>query len=436
MQKESKRGRGVGGLSRRAAAWLAWFLWALCVAFAALAVLVALYTPPLRQGGPGYGVLLAVAFLVYPTVGALVALRRPRNPVGWILCGVGLLLGSQGLAVAYAGYALSARPGWVPGGKIAHWVSGWFDYPMLFLAAALLILLFPDGRLPDRSWRVALWLAVGGSVLATLRYATNGASPFFFYTPIRNPVFEVGGALGVTVDLLGRLGLAALFVICVASMIAVFVRLGSAQGEKRQQIKWFAYAATVLLSAVFLSQMIGATLAALGVPWGVAIAIPIVLALLAVPVAVGVAILRYRLYDIDRIINRTLVHGALTALLAAGYFATVGALQGIASLVFQVPVRALTGRETQLATVAATLAMAALFNPLRRRIQSFIDRRFYRKKYDARKTLEAFSAKLRNDTDLDALSDDLVGMVRETMQPAHVSLWLRPETAQKVKQPE
>jgi hypothetical protein len=138
----------------------------------------------------------------------------------------------------------------------------------------------------------------------------------------------------------------------------------------------------------------------------------------------------------DVLINRTLVYGALTALLAAGYFATIMALQGIGSLVFQVPFRAITSQETPLATVAATLAMAALFNPLRRRIQSFIDRSFYRYKYDAAKTLEAFSMKLRYETDLNALSDDLVRVVRETMQPAHVSLWLRPATAQKGKQAE
>ena len=154
------------------------------------------------------------------------------------------------------------------------------------------------------------------------------------------------------------------------------------------------------------------------------------------PIATGIAILRYRLYDIDRIINRTLVYGALTALLAAGYFATIMALQGIGSLVFQAPFRAFQGQESALATVAATLAMAALFNPLRHRIQSFIDRSFYRNKYDAAKTLEGFSMKLRDETNLDALSDDLVGVVRETMQPAHVSLWLRPETAQKGKQAE
>ena len=156
----------------------------------------------------------------------------------------------------------------------------------------------------------------------------------------------------------------------------------------------------------------------------------------AIPISIGIAILKYRLYDIDRIINRTLVYGSLTAMLVALYFATILALQGISSLVFQAPFRAFLGQESALATVAATLTMAALFNPLRRRIQYFIDRRFYRSKYDARRTLEAFSAQLRDETDLEALSDDLVGVVRETMQPAHVSLWLHPETAPKGEHPQ
>ncbi len=207
---------------------------------------------------------------------------------------------------------------------------------------------------------------------------------------------------------------------CIASVISVFVRLQSAMGEERQQIKWFAYAAAVLLGTFFVlapaAQKIGGPAAAF---------VFIVTGLLGIPVAVGVAILKYRLYDIDHIINRTLVYGSLTATLALVYFGSVAMTQVI--------FRALTGQEEQpqLAIVVSTLVIAALFNPLRRRIQSFIDRRFYRSKYDAARTLEAFSATLRNETDLDALSDDLVGVVRETMQPAHVSLWLRPDTASK-----
>jgi hypothetical protein len=155
--------------------------------------------------------------------------------------------------------------------------------------------------------------------------------------------------------------------------------------------------------------------------------------LLGLPIFTGIAIVRHRLYDIDVVINRTLVYGTLTALLAAGYVATIMAFQGIGSLVFQVPFRAVFGQKSTLATIAATLAIAALFNPLRRRIQSFVDRRFYRSKYDARKTLEAFSAKLREETDLQAINDDLVGVVRGTMQPAHVSLWLRTDSASRGK---
>ena len=310
-------------MSRRAAAWLAWFLWALCVVFAVLAVSLALYTPPFPEGAPTWGVVLAVSFLAYPTVGAFVASRRPKNLVGWILCWVGLLFGSQGFVIAYAGYSISVRPDSLPREKIALWVAGWFDFPMLFLAAALLVLLFPDGRLPGRSWRIAPWIAVGGSLLWTLRLATDQMFPaYFFYRSMRN-TFRVDGTLGVTMDVLGRLGQAALFIICVASVIAVFVRLESAQEQERQQIKWFAYAASLLLGAVVVAPVVAGILARVGVPWGAAFAMPIWLGLLAIPVAVGVAILRYRLYEIDTLINRTLVYGSLTALLALVYFGGV-----------------------------------------------------------------------------------------------------------------
>ena len=208
-----------------------------------------------------------------------------------------------------------------------------------------MVLLFPNGRLPDRSWRVVPWLAAGGGLLWTLWLATKPGRPAYwllaFYPHIRSP-FAVRGVMGDFIEMLGRLGGAVLLVMCVASVIGVFVRLGSARGDERQQIKWFAYAAVLLLGAPFVAALpVSIVLEAMGLPWAVGLAIPSWAGLLAIPVAIGIAILKYRLYDIDRIINRTLVYGALTALLTAGYFATIMALQGIGNLVFQLPFRAL-----------------------------------------------------------------------------------------------
>jgi hypothetical protein len=209
--------------------------------------------------------------------------------------------------------------------------------------------------------------------------------------------------------------------IALAAAVSPFVRLRHARFEKRQQIKWFAYAATILvIGAGVMSLVPGVTdvwsVRALGLTLYVA-------GIVGVPVAVGIAILRHHLYHIDLLINRTLVYGALTAMLGFVYFASTVLLQGT--------FRALAGGNSQIAVVTSTLAIAALFSPLRHRIQGFIDRRFYRRKYDAAKTLEAFSAKLRDETDLGALSEDLVNVVRETMQPSHISLWLRPDLGER-----
>jgi hypothetical protein len=365
--------------------------------------------------------------LVYPTVGAFLASRRPENLIGWLLCAIGFLFVIEGFALVYAGYALSVEPDSLPGKQIALWGSGGFHFPMVFVGAALMILLFPNGRLPDRSWRVVPWLTAGGGLLWTLWLETKPGRLVYwflgFYPHIRSP-FAVRGVMGDFIEMLGKLGAPTLLVMCVASVIGVFMRLGSARGDERQQIKWFAYAAVLLLGAPFVAALpVSIVLEAMGLPWAVGLAIPSWAGLLGIPVAVGIAILKYRLYDIDVIINRTLVYGSLTLMLALVYFGGVTATQAVFT--------ALHGQkeQPQLVIVVSTLVIAALFNPLRRRIQSFIDKRFYRSKYDARRTLEAFSAKLRNDTDLEALSDDLVGVIRETMQPAHVSLWLRPETA-------
>jgi hypothetical protein len=272
-------------------------------------------------------------------------------------------------------------------------------------------LLFPDGRLPSARWRPVAWIAAAnylvGGVIGLLWGPLFGE--FFPYAepPFRLPdyfVVEVAFAVFLYVN----------FALLALSAVSLVLRLRRAAGVERQQLKWFVYA-VALFALVFPPSII-----VLGDGRLIVFLLPLV------PAAAGIAILRYRLFDIDVVINRTLVYGALTVMLAAAYIATVVASQYV--------FRALTGQESQLAIVASTLTIAALFVPLRRRVQAFVDRRFYRRKYDARKTLEAFSVKLRDETDLDALRDDLVGVVRETMQPAHVSLWLRPDTASKGQQ--
>jgi hypothetical protein len=403
-------------MSRRAAALLAWLLWALCVAFAVLAVLLDFYTPPVpARHGPNYEVLAGVPLLVYPTVGAFLVSHRPKNSVGWILCGMGFVFEVGAFAGAHADYALFARSGSVPGGILMLWVTEWVGL-WIFPSAVLLVLLFPNGRLLARSWRAVVWAALAGGALWAFWWAT-WAQPNYFYPSIDNP-FGIGGVLGNIVEALGALGSTAVLLSCIASVLSVFVRLQSAEGEERQQIKWFAYSAAVLVGGFFFVVAPAQAIAGPGAAF-----VFIMIGLMGIPVAVGIAVLKYRLYDIDVLINRTLVYGSLTALLVALYFGGIVVLQRV--FVF------LTGQQSTLAVVASTLLIAALFTPLRRRIQSFIDRRFYRRKYDARKTLEAFSAQLRNETDLNALSEDLVGVVRETMQPAHVSLWLRPDTPRK-----
>jgi len=410
-------------MSYRAAAWLAWSLWALSVALTALSlVLLALI-----RAHPGIHVFdfwLGNSLVVIDvTVGAIVASRRPENPVGWLLCLSGVATSTSTFASEYAIYALLAQPNSLPAGEAMAWIAAW-TLPIMNGVQVFYLLLFPTGRLPSRRWRWLAWLTVAYIVVGVLTAAFSPGAYLGSLGPIRNPL----GIEGLT-----QFYKAVLYTMSPALFLAaafsLVVRLRRAVGVERQQLKWLAYAAGGL---AIVSILIIITIAIDTPRWyeWVANAILVVVTP-GVPIAIGIAILRYRLYDIDIIINRTLVYGALTALLAAGYVATIMAFQGIGSLVYQVPFRTLFGQESALATVAATLGMAALFNPLRRRIQSFIDRRFYRRKYDAIKTLEAFSVKLRDATDLDALSDDLAGVVRETMQPAHVSLWLRPEKALK-----
>jgi hypothetical protein len=272
--------------------------------------------------------------------------------------------------------------------------------------------------LPSRRWRWVAWLTVA-FVVAGVITAAFSTDPENGLGPIRNPL-GIEGFTPVSKGLLYTM--APLLFGAVA--LSVFMRLRHAVGVERQQIKWLAYAAAALALGVIFNVI---TLAIDTPLWFERAANAyFTVAGEAVPIAIGIAILRYRLYDIDVLINRTLVYGSLTATLVALYFGGIVVLQRLFIV--------LTGEKSTLAVVASTLVIAALFNPLRRRIQSFIDRRFYRRKYDARKTLERFSARLRDETDLEALHNELVGVVRETMQPAHVALWLRPDSPRSSQQ--
>ena len=411
-------------MSRRTAAWLAWSLWGLSLILTVLALLLLalnLAHPHTHTFDSWLDSTLNAVF--FSTVGAIVASRRSENLVGWLLCLYGLAQSISHFSGQYAIYALLAQPDSPPAGEAMAWVYSWL-VPIIIGFSVFFILLFPTGRLPSRRWRWVMWLTVTFILVGAISGAFS-PGPVYGLGPIRNPL-GIQGFSNVYNSILYNM--VATFLL-VAAALSVFMRLRRAIGVERQQIKWFAYAAAATVMGLVLAYVIPEVI---DVPlWFERIGYAILLSLIpAMPISIGIAILRYRLYDIDRIINRTLVYGSLTALLAVVYLGGVTATQAI--------FRTLTGEreQPQLAIVVSTLIIAALFNPLRRRIQAFIDRRFYRRKYDARKTLEAFSAKLRDETDLDALSDDLVGVVRETMQPAHVSLWLRPATAPKGEQAE
>jgi hypothetical protein len=391
-------------------AWLAWSLWALSVALTALSLLLL----ALIRSHPGTHIFdwwLGNSLIVIDvTVGAIVASRRPENPVGWLLCLSGVATSISTFASQYAIYALLAQPNSLPAGEAMAWIAAW-TLPIMNGLQVFYLLLFPTGRLPSRRWRWLAWLTVAYILVGGVTAAFSPGAHLGSLGPIRNPL-GIEGFTQFYKAVLYTMN-PALFA---AAAFSLFVRLRRAVGVERQQLKWLAYAAGGL---VIVSILIIITIAIDTPRWYEWAANAILVAVApGVPVAIGIAILRYRLYDIDIIINRTLVYGSLTATLVVLYFGGIVVLQRVFVL--------LTGQQSTLAVVASTLAIAALFNPLRRRIQGFVDRSFYRSKYDARKTLESFSAKLRDETDLEALNKDLLGVVRETIQPAHVSLWLRP----------
>jgi len=385
-------------------------MWALCALLVSLSVFLnSRYAVESARFTIG-DLVWVVAFVGFPTIGAFIASRRPGNPIGWLLCVAGVSFGLSGVANEYAALALLNEPDSLAGGAEAAWVDTWVWAPG-FACLVLSVLLFPSGRPPrPRWWLVAALVLVGMTMVvgpgAILAWSVRGPRLLEEAQPGTGPLWEFANA-GF------RLMVAALL----AAVLSLLVRFRRAGETERQQIKWLAYAGALEVLTIALDELL---LTPLGVESSAAKDFLTGLPVLAIPLSVGVAIFRYRLYDIDLLINRTFVYGLLTATLLAVYFGGVAVTEAL--------VHAITGRaeQPQLAIVASTLAIAALFNPMRHRIQSFIDRRFYRRKYDARKTLEEFSFKLRDETDLEALNEELVGVVSATMAPAHVSVWLRP----------
>jgi hypothetical protein len=390
-------------LAPRRAAWLAWSLWAV---FAALQLAIG-WLVAFGDGDPDE--LFSLVTVVFATVGALVASRRPDNAVGWLLLAVSLSFVVQGFGEVYV-----ADPDHPAVGAVG-WLSA-VSWPVwIVLTAVFLPLLFPTGHLLSPRWRPVAWLAALALALGVVSIAFTPGD-LDLAEPVANPL----GASGTAADVMAvlepvGLGLAALTAfLAVGSLVLRFRR---ARGVERLQLKWFASAVALTFAALIVS------LLAVAFPGGwrddvgsVAWYTFLLSCLFLVPLSVGVAILRYRLYDIDLVIKRTLVYGSLTAMLVAAYLGLV--------LMFRLVLGPLTDG-SDLAVAASTLAVAALFRPLRARIQAAVDRRFYRRRYDAAQTLQGFAGRLRDELDLDALGTDLRAVVHQTMQPAHVSLWLR-----------
>jgi hypothetical protein len=410
-------------MSASAARRLAWSLEAICIVLAILTVVflalgAGASTPAQSWGQAGYGGLaLAVASLAFVTVGALIASRVPGNAIGWTFCLTGLLLGVGDFAYQYADHSLYVAPGSLPGGMAAAWLYNLGSSPAVGLLGVSL-LLFPDGRLPSRRWRPALWLAILGIACVVSDDALRPGPLDEPFSAVSNPV-GIDGTFEL-MDTLAGLGWPSMAAAVAVAAVAMALRLRRSRGAERQQLKWMVVAAAV----------VGVVIVAAVASWGLEISGitrpssgisqlrtgVLGLGFTIFPVAAGIAILRYRLYDIDVVINRTLVYSALTATLVGAYLTCV--------LVLQIALSPLTA-QSDLAIAGSTLAVAALFGPARRRVQALVDRRFFRRRYDAARTLEQFGARLRDEVELDALGDHLRGVVRETVQPAHASLWLR-----------
>jgi hypothetical protein len=399
-------------VSARTAGRVAWSLCGLAALLVAISLVFSILNrdvPDQGDYGSAFDAISVVALLAFPVVGALVVSRQPGNSIGWLFCAVGIPFGLSGVAYGWGAYGLFAEPGALSGAEWGAWLGSWLFAPSLFAIPPLLFLLFPDGRPPSRRWRFVAWLVLAGVCATTVGSAL---APGRLTEPPFKGVENPAGieAAGPVLDVVGGAGFVALFVGILLGAAALVARFRRARGDERQQLKWFASAGTLFALACLVALT----------PWfgssDTTGQLLILLAFAAVPISAGVAILKYRLYDIDLVIRRTLVYGGVTALLAGAYLGGV--------LLLQLALSPLT-EQSDLAIAGSTLAVAALFRPARARVQAAVDRRFYRRRYDAARTLEGFGVRLRDEVDLEALGGELRSVVTQTMQPAHISLWLR-----------
>lgn len=393
----------------------------LCAALVAVAIVFWVLGAP-QSRPPGWGtagieVIILLMAVAFAAVGAVIALRQPENRIGWVCLGVGISLLVGYSTDPYGSYGRATGSPPLPGAKFFTWLQNWIWIPAVGTVGTFLLLLFPDGRLPSPRWRVVAWVSAAVIVVVALSEAFRPggltAAPW-----VENP-YGIGLAEHMPLRVGG--GMNVLLALCfLAAAASVVLRFRRSRGRQRLQLKWFAYAGAllaVLLGLAIAGDVVAGLLDARR-PLGLGLLQDAVSAsALGLPAAIGIAVLRHDLYEIDVVINRTLVYASLTALLAGTYFGLVLLLQLALS-----PVRS----QSDLAVAVSTLAAAGLFRPARRRIQALVDRRFYRHKYDAQRTLERFGSRLRDELEADALSAELRLVVTEMMQPAHVSLWMRP----------
>jgi hypothetical protein len=395
-------------------AWTWWLAWGLCALFAVVTVATvaidAVTSPPDEQDESFWADLsLIVAFGAFAVVGALVASRRPRNAVGWLFLAAPLFAIVGAFSEEY-GYRALIVDEELPLGLVFAWFASWMWFPALG-AIALVGFVFPDGRLPGRWWGLVQWAFVAVISLTAIGAAIYPGPISETWPGAPEKPLTIAGSEEV-LDVAAQVGGAVLIGLLAALVASVVVRFRRSRGRERQQLKWMLVAVAFLVCNAVVSE-------ALALPDGVGNLL-FAVSVASLPVAAGVAILKHRLYDVDVVIRKTLVYGALTVLLGAAYVGLVLAGQALFS--------SFAGG-SNLAIAGSTLVVAALFLPLRRRVRRTVDRRFYRRRYDAARTLDAFGSRLREEIDLETLEADLRAVVDETMQPVHASLWLRREVS-------